>query len=260
MHYCKPFLSVILLVTTVVAGLSMLTLMGRKEKSMSVGSLKMLHRMAGWLGVLLVLINSWLCVRYVALIGDGMTVRGALHGLVALGLLTVLLLKLLIVKRYREYLRLAPTLGMLTFALILIVTAASSGFYFARAWWGPGGAETGATVGVAAIAEPGTVVNREADVARQAASEDVAAHLIAEGRAEYMGHCAGCHPTDPDAKGYGPTLPGIFERDVIASSGAPITDASVRVQILAPGGTMPAFEGRLDDEELDEIIAYVKIL
>ena len=243
--WMKLILSVILLATTLAAALSMLTLMGRKEKTMSIKGLKAVHRTAGWLTVTLALVVSYFCIKYVAAVGDGMTIRGALHGLIALGLLSALLLKLLIVKRFKQYLSFAPTLGMLVFALMLIVIATSAGFYFVRALCGPSVAETVAVV----QADPG-----------EAGEESSDEHLIAQGRAEYMGHCAGCHPTDPDANGYGPTLPGIFDREVIASSGAQITDASVRAQILAPGGTMPAFEGRLDDDELDEIIAYVKTL
>ena len=259
MLWTKVIVSIVLFATALGALLSMLTLMGRKERTMSAGALKSVHRVAGWLTVVLALVNGYLGAKYVALVGDGMTIRAALHGLIALGLLSALLIKLLIVKRFRQYLSFAPTLGMLVFALLLIVVATSTGFYFARALCGPGAASEMDDF-VELVAPRETAGGATSGVVIDAVDDVIDEHLIARGRAEYMGRCAGCHPTDPDANGYGPTLPGLFEREVIASSGAPITDASVRAQILAPGGTMPAFEGRLDDEELDEIVAYMKTL
>lgn len=247
MLWTKVIVSVVLFATTLGATLSMLTLMGRKEKTMSVGALKAVHRIAGWLTVVLALVNGYLGAKFVAMVGDGMTIRAALHGLLALGLLSALVIKLLIVKRFKQYLSFAPTLGILVFVLMLIVIATSTGFYFVRAFCGPGDSS-----------ELDDFVELVAP--REGAGDEVDEHVIARGRSQYMGHCAGCHPTDPDANGYGPMLPGFFDREVIASSGAPITDSSVRVQILAPGGTMPAFEGRLDDDEVDEIIAYMKTL
>jgi len=269
MLWTKVIVSVVLFATTLGATLSMLTLMGRREKTMSVGALKAVHRIAGWLTVVLALVNGYLGARFVAMVGDGMTIRAALHGLLALGLLSALVIKLLIVKRFKQYLSFAPTLGMLVFALMLIVIATSTGFYFVRAFCGPGdSSELDDFVELVAPGDVGDAGDMAAEAVAEAAGgvvpdvvDDVVdEHTIARGRAEYMGHCAGCHPTDPDANGYGPMLPGFFDREVIASSGAPITDASVRAQILAPGGTMPAFEGRLDDDEVDEIIAYMKTL
>jgi len=250
MLWTKVIVAVVLLVTSLGAALSMLTLMGRKEKSMSVGALKSVHRIAGWLTVLLALVNGYLGAKYIAMVGDGMSTRGALHGLVALGLLSALLIKLLIVKRFKQYLTMVPALGMIILALMLVVIGTSAGFYLVRAVCGPGASwlmETReSTVPVAATDGDEVVV--------------ASAESIAAGRQTYRAHCAGCHPTDPDANGYGPTLPGIFEREAILSSGTPITEESIRAQILSPGGTMPAFEGRLDDQEMDDLIAYMRTL
>lgn len=252
MLWTKVIISVALLATALGAALSMLTLMGRKEKSMSAGALRSVHRIAGWLTVLLALINGFLGAKYVATVGDGMATRGALHGLVALGLLAALLIKLLIVKRFRQYLTMAPTLGLILLALLLVVIGTSTGFYLVRTIWGPGPPTEPHVIGETAV---------EADSGSDEASEPVAsAEVIAAGRQTYRAHCAGCHPTDPDRNGYGPTLPGLFSRETLAATGGPVTDEAVRQQILAPAGTMPAFEGRLDEREMDDLLAYMKTL
>ncbi len=242
---CQPWVSWFLLLAAVVAAVSMLTLMGRKEWSVGPKKLRAAHIVAGWITVALAVYQSALCVRHVAFVGDGMSVRGALHGLVALFLLSVMLLKLAFVKRYRQYVKLVPTLGMAVFALLLVVIATSAGFHYARAWWGPGA--------------PATAVGEER-TDEASADASVSSESLEGGRLLYEMHCAGCHPTDPERGGYGPTLPGLFGRETLAATGEPVTEENVRGQILRPAGRMPAFEGRLDDRELSNLIAYMRTL
>ncbi len=263
MLWTKLIVSVVLLATTLAAALSMLTLMGRKERTMSAGALKSVHRIAGWFTVVLALVNGYLGAKYVAMVGDGMAIRAALHGLIALGLLSALLIKVLIVKRFKQYLSMAPALGLIVFALMLVTIATSTGFFVVSALWGPGSApELDDFVELVAPDGRGSggAAPDETAVSGTAVSEEAAAtEAIARGRLIYRAHCAGCHPTDPARNGYGPTLPGLFEKEAMAAGG-PVSEETVRAQILAPAGTMPAFEGRLDEGEMDDLLAYMKTL
>ena len=157
---------------------------------------------------------------------------------------------------------LVTTLGILILALMLIAIATSAGFYFVRAVWGPEGGDAVAAAGAADKVTETAVTAVTAGAAESAANSGAVASIesVAAGRVTYMGHCAGCHPTDPEQNGYGPMLPGLFGRGALSSSGVAVTDDAVRSQILAPVDRMPSFEGRLDDEQLDDLIAYVKTL
>lgn len=80
--------------------------------------------------------------------------------------------------------------------------------------------------------------------------------------------CVGCHL--PDGKGVGPALTSVFGRPVAASSCGALTvdDEYVRESILNPSAVvaagfapvMPAFAGRVTEEELRALVAYVKSL
>jgi mono/diheme cytochrome c family protein len=73
-------------------------------------------------------------------------------------------------------------------------------------------------------------------------------------------HCATCHqgPT-PDLKKQPPRLEGLFEAKKLPS-GAPATDKQVRKTIIEGLGTMPAFDQRLRDADLDDLVTYLHTL
>ena len=73
-------------------------------------------------------------------------------------------------------------------------------------------------------------------------------------------HCALCHegPT-PDLKKQPPRLEHLFAAKQLPS-GVPATDAQVRKTIVEGLRTMPAFDKRLNDQELDDLVAYLHTL
>jgi len=76
----------------------------------------------------------------------------------------------------------------------------------------------------------------------------------------YSEHCAECHEQPhPDLLKQPPNLHGTFGRKTLPS-GAPATDKQVRKTIIEGRGTMPAFDKRLSNEELDELVQYLHTL
>jgi mono/diheme cytochrome c family protein len=73
-------------------------------------------------------------------------------------------------------------------------------------------------------------------------------------------HCALCHegPT-PDLKKQPPRLENLFAAKQLPS-GVPATDAQVRKTIVEGLGTMPAFDKRLNEQELNDLVAYLHTL
>src|SRR5207249_11619581 len=80
--------------------------------------------------------------------------------------------------------------------------------------------------------------------------------------------CNTCHR--PDAQGRGPVLEGLFGKTVSLQSGETLTvdEAYVRESILRPAAKvtagfqpiMPTFQGLVSEEQLLELIEYVKSL
>ena len=73
----------------------------------------------------------------------------------------------------------------------------------------------------------------------------------------FVANCAPCHEQElPDLKVQPPHLEGIFQRKRLPS-GAPATDAQVRKTIIHGRGTMPAFDQRLGDADLRDMLSYL---
>jgi mono/diheme cytochrome c family protein len=81
--------------------------------------------------------------------------------------------------------------------------------------------------------------------------------------------CLGCHTVDGSA-GVGPTWQGLFGHEVPLADGSTVTadEAYIHESIVNPGAqvvegfapAMPSFEGRLSDDQINQIIAYIKTL
>lgn len=73
-------------------------------------------------------------------------------------------------------------------------------------------------------------------------------------------HCAMCHegPT-PDLKKQPPKLEGLFQAKTLPS-GAPSSDEQVRRTIIEGRGTMPAFDQRLQNKDVDDLVKYMHTL
>jgi mono/diheme cytochrome c family protein len=77
------------------------------------------------------------------------------------------------------------------------------------------------------------------------------------GRELFQLNCAPCHEApNPDLKKQPPKLEGLFQSKRLPS-GAPATDDRVRKTIIQGIGTMPAFDQRLRDEDVDNLVKYL---
>jgi len=70
-------------------------------------------------------------------------------------------------------------------------------------------------------------------------------------------HCAECHEEiNPDLKKQPPKLKGLF-RSKLLPSGAPASDQQVHKTIIEGLGTMPAFDQRLNEQDVDDLVKYL---
>jgi len=127
-YLIKAMIATALVATAVTAFASQMTLMGRAEWKGDPEKLRRFHRRAGRVFAVLLLPLAFLGARFWVAAGDALSVRAGFHVTVALALVILLLLKVLIVRCYRGFLRFAPTLGMTVFALTLLAFALSAVF------------------------------------------------------------------------------------------------------------------------------------
>ena len=79
----------------------------------------------------------------------------------------------------------------------------------------------------------------------------------AEGKHLYQVRCAHCHEdNDLALKKTPPDLYRVFAGETLPS-GAPATDQTVRQNVLAGKGMMPAFAGRFTEEQMAALLAYL---
>lgn len=78
----------------------------------------------------------------------------------------------------------------------------------------------------------------------------------AEGHAVFQTQCGICHADRTNDLLHGPALRSIFKKDYLPS-GAPANDDMVIGTILRGRNMMPPMAGRLDQQDLDDLMAYL---
>lgn len=74
------------------------------------------------------------------------------------------------------------------------------------------------------------------------------------GKEPYLKHCAGCHGERGESKMLG--VPNFSRGEVVISN----IDSTLLQSIKRGKGTMPGFQGLLKDQEILDIIAYLRTL
>ena len=72
--------------------------------------------------------------------------------------------------------------------------------------------------------------------------------------------CAVCHRADSTDPLNGPALKGIFKREYMPASGLKVSEQQVRETIMHGRKNMPPLGGVMNDQQLNDIIAYLKTL
>jgi mono/diheme cytochrome c family protein len=220
----KSILPIAFLAVGIGAVLAMFSLMGKSEHKASPLVLRKFHRSMGFIFVILLIITSYMCIKYVARVGDQISLRAALHGVFALALIGVLAVKIIIIRWFKGLLNLVPVLGIIVFVLAFIVVTTSAGYHFVRA---------------AAVSE--------------------GAGDTQNGRKVFDSNCSSCHEADTKESGFAPGLKGLLKADRLPDSGRPATVENVIRQLREPVGVMPSFNS-LSEQDLADLMEYLKAL
>ncbi len=134
--WIKTIIGAVLLAVSVGALLTMMTLMGGGERKGDPAKLRKAHKVLGYAYIVLLIPLAVIGLGFVRAMGDGMSTRGILHVVLAEALIAVLLLKWLVVRFFKGFLKGAPALGMTLFALTLVIFLITTGFVLLRSLGG----------------------------------------------------------------------------------------------------------------------------
>lgn len=79
------------------------------------------------------------------------------------------------------------------------------------------------------------------------------------GRKVFVQDCARCHNANNTRSLHGPGLQALFKQKYLPT-GAPANDDRVTNVILHGHGLMPAFQNSMDEQQLDDLLAYLHTL
>ncbi len=79
------------------------------------------------------------------------------------------------------------------------------------------------------------------------------------GHAVFATHCAACHYDRKDEALHGPALVGLYKKKSLPS-GAPANDERVSATVLHGRNLMPAMGNTMDQQDLDDLLAYLHTL
>jgi len=218
------------------AALSMLTLMGRQNRKMKPSLLKILHKINGYIFLLLLLVISYVCIKYVAEAGGNLHPRAISHSVLALFLLIIFFIKILIVRFFKQFLKFVPVLGIIVLSLAFVVSATSAGFYFLRS------ADSFST----------NMDNSTLPVKSLEGSAETGAVL-------FQNKCGFCHYADREESQTGPGLKGLLKKEKLPHSGRPSTIENVKNQLINPVSFMPSFKD-LPEKDIADLLAYLGII
>jgi len=82
----------------------------------------------------------------------------------------------------------------------------------------------------------------------------------ASGRHIYDQYCQRCHASYSSRKRQGPSLKGVFKRQYFSGSGMPANDDRARDIIRIGRNKMEGFGNVLNDEQINDVLAYLHTL
>ncbi|HKT46204.1 MAG TPA: cytochrome c [Candidatus Acidoferrales bacterium] len=114
-------------------------------------------------------------------------------------------------------------------------------------------------LGIAALACAAAVYAQDAPAKKstQAKSSNGAA---AKGKEIFDKKCGVCHYANSDQKKIGPGLKGISKRGTFTVNNNKVTDETLKTWIENGDSLMPPFKDVLDEQQIKDVIAYVKTL
>jgi hypothetical protein len=124
----KSYVAPLLLVSAFVALFTMFEAFGRSGKRFKGKGLRTIPRINGIFFILIYLIISYYCVKFIDAAKVELSPRGALHSVIGVAVFIIYFLKVLIVRFYKQLMGKVPILGITLFCLTFGLVTISSGY------------------------------------------------------------------------------------------------------------------------------------
>jgi hypothetical protein len=235
---------VVIVFFSLVAMFSMFEFLGREERMCDPEILRKIHRINGFLFILLFLYVAYLCIGYLKSTKVELSARAAIHSVLALTVAILLFVKVLFVRVYRKYYGQAKVLGLVIAILSLLMAGVSGGYYFV-------------------VGKPVTVKPKE--TVTKTVEEKVGFVLrtdhdsVERGKMLYEDKCSFCHDPYSYETLTGPGHKDILKNPTLPVSGRQATPENILRQLRNPFERMPSF-AYLSGEELSAIVAFLNTL
>jgi Family of unknown function (DUF6529) len=131
-YLVKTLIALALLGAGLTSFLTMMAVMGKAGERANAAKLRRLHKWSGFAFLALLVPLVYFGAEFLSDIGEGLSVRAVFHVVLAVLLLALVLLKFLIVRTYRQFLKYAPGLGMTVFALTAVIFLITAGYFLLR--------------------------------------------------------------------------------------------------------------------------------
>lgn len=117
-------------------------------------------------------------------------------------------------------------------------------------------------LGIAVLTVAGAVLAQDppAKTAPKKAATGKAGGSATKGKAVFDEKCGICHFADNDAKKIGPGLKGLYKRGTFSVNNNKVSDDSLKTWIENGDSLMPPFKDVLDEQQIKDVVAYVKTL
>ena len=124
------------------------------------------------------------------------------------------------------------------------------------------------TLAVLGIAALGTslaaagmgLAQRQSKNTKKAPAGKTDAEAVKRGKDLFQEKCSTCHYDTSDAKKIGPGLKGLNKRGTFTVNNNKVTDENLKTWIENGDSLMPPFKDVIDDNQIKDVIAYVKTL
>jgi mono/diheme cytochrome c family protein len=244
----KSLLSMPLLLLTLFSTFTMFEIFGRSERKYSIGKLKRLHAVSGYLYIILFIFISYLCIDFIVRTRTELSPRGSMHALISTAVAALLFLKIVITRTYRQLYPYAKTMGITMAVLSLLMIGSSAGYYL----FAYGAVENRQTMSGHEQSLHMTETGRVSKVRTDEKS-------IMRGKKLFDIKCSICH--DPMSKRVkvGPGLKGVLKNDLLPVSKKVATPENIAEQLHTPFRRMPSFS-YLSNEDVEDIVSYLNTL
>jgi hypothetical protein len=225
----------------------MFEVFGKADKKYNIEKLKKIHRFNGKLYFLLYIIIGYFCLDFILKTKAEPSPRATFHGVFALAVIVLLLLKVSFVRIYRQFYGQVKTIGILIALLTFGMIGTSAGYYLLIT-------KLGTDVLLKKGVEEKKEISKGAMIIVKTDQES-----IMKGKELYESKCSFCHDPYGTEIIVGPSHKGIMKNLFLPVSKKPSTPENIAHQIRNPYRDMPSFSYLSDDNVLN-IIAFLNTL